>query len=1061
MGGHNLQDSGKSVTDGKYVWETLSSKEKDILFLFAYLTPPVSIDTLIAISEYSPVEILNFMESLKEKKLFFEKKEVGRGFYFPNDANLARFHQVNLDGTQQMAIIRKMIDYYRLLPDQGQESTLALADLYMKSESDAQGLPFIKKAADILYDSGMREKAIRYYDYLIQYFSKTLPNKEASLLYIDSVFKRISMHTFYTTMPLELNLKHAERAHGVAKRHEHHPHLAKLSSMLGVLWHSAGNKHNSSLYIQNFWELAEKIDEESITRFGVRQMSAIMVLNGTLSEATAYYERMIGGLEKFGSTEQDLAAILMVASSHVYCGRISRGLGMIEAVRTVSESLNILEGVCLADMAMAIALIDIRKPDEAELYLNRIKTAAFSNDILDRILMGIYPKCKAYIHLARGNYAEAFENLKLAYMQSASADSPPSYHTSPSHWPWVIECLYTLESKGFYDEDMNFESEVKKLCSSENPYMKGAALRYRALKKMRKQLSEKTILEDLKSSEKYLMQAGAIIELARTKLALGDYYRMQNQPERAQSYQKKARLLLSGIDENLFPKDLLEKMPWEQKIGIIIDRITVINLSLGTARDVPAVLEKAINAAMDFTTAMRGAFFTSKGGDLEITAGRNIVTSLLDSDTITPVKKIIADAAKKDKELIIPSGEAIDEHFRRTGITSLIGMPVKLGEHSFGYLVLDSQLHETLFSEYSIHFARMLASQMALLIFSITNYKEAIDLKNRFQDETIFYRRERGGDTPLNMIIGESKKILKVINQINQVAPSDSSVLILGETGVGKELVAKGIHHMSKRREGPFIAVNIAAMPPDLVASELFGHEKGAFTGANERKKGRFELADGGTIFLDEIGDLPLNIQVKLLRVLQEGTFERLGSSKPIRSDFRVIAATHRDLQSEVQKGMFRQDLYYRLKVFPIEVPPLRERAEDIPLLTRHFLDIFEKKAGKKFNSVPTNELQKLRLYNWPGNVRELEHVIERAVILSSGRGIRFSDLESTVVEPIADDNQPILHLADMERNHIKRALEACRWRVDGPKGAAKILGLKRSTLRYRMKKLGITAISG
>jgi transcriptional regulator with GAF, ATPase, and Fis domain len=299
------------------------------------------------------------------------------------------------------------------------------------------------------------------------------------------------------------------------------------------------------------------------------------------------------------------------------------------------------------------------------------------------------------------------------------------------------------------------------------------------------------------------------------------------------------------------------------------------------------------------------------------------------------------------------------------------------------------------------------------------------ELKDRFEEEAIFYKREMGIVAPTEMIIGKSEGIRNVIEQIRQVAPTDSSVLVMGETGVGKELIAKAIHNLSKRKDGPFIPVNLAALPQDLVASELFGHEKGAFTGAHEKHKGRFELAHGGTIFLDEIGDLPLSVQVKLLRVLQEGSFERLGNAKQIKSDFRVIAATNKDLHKEVEKGAFRQDLYYRLNVFPVSVPPLRERKEDIPYLAHHFIDIFSKKMGKKIGKTANETLKMLTEYAWPGNVRELEHFIERAVILSDDGRIHLSGLDDSLDPRIASEGLPVTPLADMERGYIEKILNA------------------------------------
>jgi transcriptional regulator with GAF, ATPase, and Fis domain len=351
---------------------------------------------------------------------------------------------------------------------------------------------------------------------------------------------------------------------------------------------------------------------------------------------------------------------------------------------------------------------------------------------------------------------------------------------------------------------------------------------------------------------------------------------------------------------------------------------------------------------------------------------------------------------------------------------------------------------------------RMFASQIEVGLSNLNAYEEIKKLKERFEDEAILLRREMGIDLPIEQIIGQSEGIKKVVGQIRQVAPTDSLVMVLGETGVGKELVAKAIHNLSKRKDGPFIPVNISTFPPDLVASELFGHEKGAFSGAHEKKKGRFELAHGGTIFLDEIGDLPQDMQVKLLRVLQEGTFERLGSSNPIHSNFRVIVATNKNIRQEVEKGNFRQDLYYRLNVFPIYVPPLRERKHDIPFLARDFFSVFNKKLDKKIRRITTEEINKLMSYHWPGNVRELKHFIERAVILSNGYDISFSGLEFEAVAQTANWTGKIALLADIERDHIEKTLKNTYWKISGPFGAASLLGLPPSTLRHRMKMLGI-----
>ncbi len=331
--------------------------------------------------------------------------------------------------------------------------------------------------------------------------------------------------------------------------------------------------------------------------------------------------------------------------------------------------------------------------------------------------------------------------------------------------------------------------------------------------------------------------------------------------------------------------------------------------------------------------------------------------------------------------------------------------------------------------------------------------EEVKQLKDRLHAENVYLQEEIKLHHNFGEVIGMSEVLKKVLRKVEQVAATEATVLILGETGTGKELIARAVHGLSVRQGRPLVKVNCAALPDNLIESELFGHEKGAFTGAHARRVGRFELADGGTIFLDEIGDLPLGLQAKLLRVLQEGEFERLGSSTTRKVDVRVIAATNRDLESAMAQGDFREDLYYRLNVFPLKSPPLRERAGDIPLLVQHFINKHNAKLGKQIKRVPASAMAKLQAYPWPGNVRELENVIERAMILSDGGQLDLGDWLPGQRVPGAPG---IATLEALQRMHILRVLELTGGRVSGEKGAAKMLDINPKTLQSRMKKLGI-----
>ncbi len=334
-----------------------------------------------------------------------------------------------------------------------------------------------------------------------------------------------------------------------------------------------------------------------------------------------------------------------------------------------------------------------------------------------------------------------------------------------------------------------------------------------------------------------------------------------------------------------------------------------------------------------------------------------------------------------------------------------------------------------------------------------TSLHEIKILKDQLEAEREYLQEEIKLEFDHENIIGQSNEINYVFYKIEQIAATDTNVLVLGETGTGKELVARAIHGLSLRKGRALVKMNCAALPSNLIESELFGHEKGAFTGAHSRRLGRFEIADGTTLFLDEIGELPLELQPKLLQVIQTGEFERLGSSKTIKIDVRIIAATNRNLEEEVKKGRFREDLWYRLNVFPITMPPLRSRGDDILLLVNYYIDKISKRLGKSIEMVPVGVMDALRTYHWPGNIRELENVLERAVINSSGPKLRLMD---ELKKPQKDLTRPERTLAAVERDYIVRVLEQVQWKVSGKKSAAEILGLNRSTLRARMRKLNI-----
>jgi formate hydrogenlyase transcriptional activator len=399
--------------------------------------------------------------------------------------------------------------------------------------------------------------------------------------------------------------------------------------------------------------------------------------------------------------------------------------------------------------------------------------------------------------------------------------------------------------------------------------------------------------------------------------------------------------------------------------------------------------------------------------------------------------------------------ERFAEHgyFESLGVFSAMLCPLLVHGAPYGFLAIGSKRRNA-FSERDLALAEQIGFHLSHAITNLSAYDQIRQLKDQLEQENVYLRQEVDASLDLKSLVGDSPALQKSLKAIERVAPTDSTVLITGETGTGKELVAQAIHRLSPRRQKALITVNCAALPPALIESELFGHEKGAFTSATSRKLGRFELAHGGTIFLDEVGELPLNLQTKLLRVLEAQEFNRVGGCQTIQINVRVLAATNVDLDQAIKRGAFRADLFYRLNVFPLRLPTLRERREDIPLLARHFARKYSLRHRKPVTRINSAAVKALSAYNWPGNVRELEHVIERAVIVSQGSILTIDEFDG-LGHGNAQESEPCT-LAEAERAHILGALSRTNWVLAGKQGAAEKLGMKRSTLQHRMKKLDI-----
>jgi formate hydrogenlyase transcriptional activator len=590
--------------------------------------------------------------------------------------------------------------------------------------------------------------------------------------------------------------------------------------------------------------------------------------------------------------------------------------------------------------------------------------------------------------------------------------------------------------------------------------------------------------EFLKRFREHNVRSLAIIPLTTAQRRLGamGFGRLVPQgitDTELQFMQRVASLVAVAVDNAL---NFESSQAYQKQLALERDRLRVlleINNVLVTTRELPevfrgivATLERVIHhdytslALLDPDTGLLKIHALDFPGHQGIfkpettvsrdnsPAGRAIATNL----------PLIARGSELDNY-----GSEIIRTLRAEGIQSVCCTPLIHHGRTFGTLNLASRRMDA-FNPRDLELLQPVGAQIAIAVENALAFKEIDALKNKLAVEKLYLEEEIRSEFNFEEIVGESPVLKRALAQVELAAPAGTSVLLLGETGTGKELFARAIHNLSPRRDRTFIKINCAAIPSGLLESELFGHERGAFTGAISQKIGRFELADRGTLFLDEVGDLPLELQPKLLRVLQEQEFERLGGNRTQRVDVRVVAATNVDLSKQVAERAFRSDLYYRLNVFPVQIPALRDRAEDIPLLVRYFVQKLSRRLNKAVEYIPADAMDALSSYSWPGNIRELENLIERAVLLSPGKELRVplseikssssfaseSASSSTSLTPSASVTSSISTLEEAERQHILRALKHTQWRVAGPKGAAVLLGMKRTTLQARIRKLGI-----
>ncbi|HQI81945.1 MAG TPA: sigma 54-interacting transcriptional regulator, partial [Deltaproteobacteria bacterium] len=845
-----------------------------------------------------------------------------------------------------------------------------------------------------------------------------------------------------------------EQAYPVAERLGDRRTLARCDLVMGLYRYIIGRTAEGLGLIASGLDQARALGDDDIMAASAEFRGIYYYLQGMYKEAVDSFEAVV---RLAGKAPTFLPEHLASSSALGYCcallGQYHRAVGVLDSHWRRSKMTGNDRNTCFFEALLGIVLIIMGRREEAHEHLLCALREAEENGNVPAL--HVVQKGLAYYSYFEGDLEEAYRITRDTVYAEAIG---PQYN-----WPVTLEMLHAFQARGLPPiPSFGFEEEMARVLSGPNIHLRGVALRLRALQARSRDEGPEVVLQLLEASEADLLRTGDTIELAKTRAEMARVKLTQRDRAAARNLALMAWEGLGGYGRDFFPHDLTSllgtgatnRVPPRRKD--LMDRFMDLLDEFVPSTDLDELLARLVSAAGRFFGAERGGLFWFSGPKETarpvLRASFNLDRAEVFSEDFRSTLGLIFKVFRNAEPLVIrPSGDSRGAVKHQT--LAVICLPVVVSSEVAGVLYLDNTYLNPAGEVIDRDVVVRVARHISVSIERILHYTAMMDAHtSRFSSAHVM---EEGASVPGD-ILGHSPVITALLAQADQAAGTDATVLITGETGSGKELLARRIHDMGKRKAGPFVVVDLAAVPEALVESELFGHEKGAFTGADRQKQGRVELAHTGTLFIDEIGDVPPSVQVKLLRVLQEKSFTRVGGTRAMVSDFRLVAATNRDLKKDMEDGRFRQDLYFRLNVVPLVLPPLRERGSDVVLLAREFLGQYARKYHRSLPDLLDEDIRAITTYPWPGNVRELKNVMERAAILSSPERLLLN-----LPLPPASGREPQFTdrptMDELQRRYITHVLGITGGRIGGPGGAARILGMKRTTLQARMRKLGIT----
>ncbi len=1020
---------------------------QSIYLLMSLLPPPVSLNVLCSITGYPPVETLQVVEELVKSGLLLKYKKKGAGYYWLSDYKAAKEYLTQIPTSTLFSAAKQLVSGICAYRPDSPKRWLTLAHIYQISGLPVKHFNELVQAGHYCLDRNLPIDAAIYYRMALEGMEKAELGEKEQQSFIDGTIALCTCRD--TALSKDIQRRFLEKALRFCDAVKDPVSRIKLMVLIAKTFIKTAKSDEAAKLLEQAWQMLGDNDFPDQIRLQVALAnSELLFWQGYINKAIERYESVISNHEELPSDVETLKSCIRLGWTYGIAGETARGVGLIRSVRKKARELGAQDLERYATLILVVVLAEAFRIEEAEAFLKELFKG--SADLLDPYTLWPGNGKKAYFAYCHGEYEKAFMYQNQAWENSQKLGTP--HHRGPDN----LEIMLGLEEMGMVHPHWNFESDVKRLLNWPDVYMRGVALRFRALKAFRQKKSSESIKADLEQSIALLTEAGAKIELSHAQILMARIQIKEKKVPIAEKLLETAWKTLSKVNPKLFPEDLKSYLDRASKHTFWVEALLGVGNALSSIRTRSDLLSQIIKQAMVIAGAERGAIFLRQDQRLEMVASRNVEIAEISADGFAYQMGLVEQVFKSGSEIV----KKIDV-FQLTQEENLSNVgwigcfPIRLKSRVMGVIFMDRGSTRLQLPEDEIALLRIISNQAAVALENMEAYEEINDLKSDLEAETHYYKEAFEPNPFKTTMIGRTEPFRQMLDLINRVAKSDTTVMITGETGVGKDLVAQAIHQHSNRSSGPFIAVNVVSLSPELIASELFGHEKGAFTGASQARSGRFELASRGTLFLDDIDAFTLDIQAKMLRVLEAKEFERVGSTRTMKTQFRLVAASNRNIEELVEQGLFRSDFYYRLNVFPIKVPALRERSVDIPALARYFLEMFSHRFGKKFDRIPKKDLDMLMNYHWPGNIRELRHVIERAVLLSRSGYLSIPPL-APCTHGTVSDAEKILSLKEMEARHIIKALSRCRGKVNGTGGAAELLEVKPTTLYSKMKRLGI-----